>query len=206
MLIMDEYRFCLAQRRRCFTEIRYLKSMVIWRSPAKYLSFEMPPSLLSNGFGHSWRSYSLQLSQSELVLAFGILEGKALLGLGATSRNIHIPFTDSSSQPVAGPSTPDSPTPRSPTNASTAQYILNDTSLAAAILPNNDRHLYFQDSTGRIRYVIRTASTNQWDLSPDSNITASPKNHTPLAVTAFKPNGPVKVWATILNTFGALSS
>lgn len=206
MLIMDEYRFCLSQRPRCSTEIRYLKSMVIWRSPAKYLSFEMPPSLLSNGFGYSWRSYSLQLSQSELVLEFGILEEKALLGLGTTSRTVHIPFTYSSSQPVAGP--------RTPINASTAQYILNDTSLAAAILPNNDRHLYFQDSTGRIRYVIRTAITDQWslspadqwNLSPDSNITASAKNHTPLAVTAFKPNGSVKVWVTILNTFGALLS
>lgn len=203
---MDEHRFCLAQRRRCSTEIRYLKSMVIWRSPAKYLWFEMPPSLLSNGFGYSWRSYSLQLSQSELVLEFGILEEKALLGLGTTSRNVHISFTYSFSQSVADPSTPDSPTPRTSINASTAQYILNDTSLAAAILPNNDRHLYFQDSTGCIRYVIRTASTNQWSLSPDSNITASAKNHTPLAVTAFKPNGPVKVWATILNTFDALSS
>lgn len=197
MLIMDEHRFCLAQRRRCSTETRYLKSMVIWRSPAKYLSFEMPPSLLSNGFGYSWRSYPLQLSQSELVLESGILEDNALLGLGTTSRNVHIPFTYSSSQPVAGPS----PTPRTPTNASTAQYILDDTSLAAAILPNNDRHLYFQDSTGRIRYVIRTASTNQWSLSSDSNISASAKNHTPLAVTAFNPSGQVKVWATILNTF-----
>ena len=89
------------------------------------------------------------------------LEEKGLLGLGTTSRSVHILFTYSSSRPVAGPSTPDSPTPRTPTNASTAQYILNDTSLAAAILPNNDRHLYFQDSIGRIRYVIRTASTDQ---------------------------------------------
>ena len=119
---------------------------------------------------------------------------------------------------MANPSTPDSPTARTPTNtrtptnartptdASAAQYILNDTSLAAAILPNNDRHLYFQDSTGRIRYVIRTASTNQWNTGPDSNIGASAKNHTPLAVTAFKPNGPVKVWAAVLSTFSTLSS
>ena len=193
MLIMDEHRFCLAQHRKCSSEIRYLKLLVVRRNPAKYLSFEMPPSLLLNGFGYSRRSYSLQLSQSELVLEFGILEEKALLGLGTTSRNVHIPFTYSSSQPVAGPSTPDSPTPRTPTNTSTAQYILNDTSLAAAILPNGDRHLYFQDSTGRIRYLIRTASTDQWNTSPDLNISASAKNHTPLAVTAFKPNGPVKV-------------
>lgn len=204
MLIMDEHRFCLAQHRRCSTEIRYLKLLIVRRSPAKYLSFEMPLSLLSNGFGYSWRSYLSQLSQSELVLEFGILEEKALLGLGTTSRNVHILFTYSSSQPVAGPSTPDSPTPRTPTNASTAQYILNDTSLAAVILPNNDRHLYFQDSTGRIRYVIRTASNSQWNSGLDSNITASAKNHTPLAVTAFEPNGPVKVWAAVLSTFGAL--
>ena len=172
----------------------------------RFCRFQMPPSLLSDGFGYSWRSYSLQLSQSVLVLEFGTLEEKCLLGLGTTSRSVHILFTYSSSRPVAGPSTPDSPTPRTPTNASIAQYILNDTSLAAAILPNNDRHLYFQDSIGRIRYVIRTASTNQWNLSPDSNITTSAKDHTPLAVTAFHPNGSVKVWAAILHTFGALLS
>ena len=89
------------------------------------------------------------------------------------------PFTHSSSQP------------------SNAQYILNDTSLAAVILPNNDRHLYFQDGTGRIRYVICTASNNQWNTSPDSNSNASAKNYTPLAVTAFRPDGPVKVWAAV---------
>ena len=116
------------------------------------------------------------------------------------------PFAKFSSQPVANPSTPDSPTARTPTNGSTARHILNDTSLAAVILPNNDRHLYFQDSTGHIRYVIRTASTNQWSTSPDSNISASAKNHTPLAVTAFLPSGPVKVWGALLSTFGAFSS
>lgn len=107
-------------------------------------------------------------------------------------------FTHSSSRPVASPSNPASPTARTPSaptpnNASTAQYILNDTSLAAVVLPNNDRHLYFQDSTGRIRSVIYTASTNQWNTSPDSNISANAKKHTPLAVTAFVPDGPVKV-------------
>ena len=203
---MDEHRFCLARRRRCSTEVRYLKLMEAWRSPAKYLSFEMPPRLLSNGFGYSWRLYSLQLSQSELVLEFGILEEKALLGSGTTSCDVHIPITHSSSQPVASPSTPGSPTAPTPTNASTAHYILNDTSLAAAILPNGDRHLYFQDSTGRIRSVIRTASTNQWNTSLDSNINASAKNHTPLAVTAFTPDGPVKVWVANLTNFGALLS
>ena len=116
------------------------------------------------------------------------------------------PFTHSYSHPVASPSAPGSPRARTPKNPSTAQYILNDTSLAAVTLPNNDRHLYFQDSTGRIRYVIRTASTNQWNTSPDSSITASAKNHTPLAATAFKPDGPAKVWAAILSTLGALSS
>ena len=90
MLIMDEHRFCLAQRRRYSTEIRYLKSMTVRRSPAKYLSFEMPPSVISNGFGYSWHSYSLQLSQSELVLEFGIREEKALLGSGITSCDVHI--------------------------------------------------------------------------------------------------------------------
>ena len=82
VLILDEHRFCLAQRRRCSTEIRYLESVIVWRSPAKYLSFKMPPSLLGNGFGYSWRSYSLQLSQSGWVLEFGMLEEKGPLGSG----------------------------------------------------------------------------------------------------------------------------
>ena len=72
-------------------------------------------------------------------------------------------------------------------NTSTTQNILNETSLAAAILVNGDRKLYFQDDSGLIRYAVRTASTNQWDTSPHLNISssgASAKYHTPLAVTA----------------------
>ncbi len=70
----------------------------------------------------------------------------------------------------------------------TAHNVLNDTSLAAVILANGDRHLYFQDNTGLIRYAVHTASINQWDTRPHLNVSLStPKNRTPLAVTATGP-------------------
>ena len=97
---------------------------------------------------------------------------------------LHLSLTHFASPPVASPSVSNSPTPRISTNVSTAQTILNDTSLAAVILANGDRQLYFQDNTGLIRYAVRTASTNQWDTSPHLSFNSSAKNHTPLAVTA----------------------
>lgn len=96
-----------------------------------------------------------------------------------------------------------SPTPQNPRPATSpnithaAQFILNDTSLAALSLPNGDRQLFFQDSTGLIRRAIRTTSSSQWSTSPYLNTSTtvntstaqyvnapiSPKNYTPLAVT-----------------------
>lgn len=64
------------------------------------------------------------------------------------------------------------------------QFILNDTSLAAALVTNGDRHLFFQDNIGIVRRAVRIASTGQWNTSPHLNATDSAKNHTPLAVTA----------------------
>ncbi|CAF9916808.1 MAG: hypothetical protein ALECFALPRED_010873 [Alectoria fallacina] len=107
------------------------------------------------------------------------------VGIWHTRRN----RSSTISPPVAIPSVSNSPTPRAPTNISTAPTILNDTSLAAVILANGDRHLYFQDNTGTIRYAVRTASTSQWDTKPYLNISSSAKNNTPLAVTAIKPQG-----------------
>ena len=68
---------------------------------------------------------------------------------------------------------------------SAAQLILNDTSLAALTLANRDRQLFFQDDTGLIRRLIRTASNNQWSTSADQNLsfTSNPRSYTPLAVT-----------------------
>ena len=64
-----------------------------------------------------------------------------------------------------------------------AQYILNDTSLAALSLANGDRQLFFQDNTGLIRRAIRTASNGQWNTSPNLSVNSTnAKNNTPLAV------------------------
>ena len=76
-------------------------------------------------------------------------------------------------------------TTSSPNLTSAAQYILNDTSLAALILASGDRQLFFQDNNGSIRRAIRTASDEQWAISPYLNLSASSKKHTPLAATAY---------------------
>ena len=68
---------------------------------------------------------------------------------------------------------------------SAAQYILDDTSLAALIIPNGDRHLFFQDNNGSIRRAVRTASDEQWIISPYVNLSANSKKHTPLAATVY---------------------
>lgn len=79
----------------------------------------------------------------------------------------------------------------SPNTTSIAQYILNDTSLAALVLPNGDRQLYFQDSSGSIRRAIRSASENQWTISPSLDLNSyldylsNPRNYTPLSATVY---------------------
>ncbi len=60
-------------------------------------------------------------------------------------------------------------------------YILNDTSLTALSLPNGDRQLFFQGSTGLIRRAVRTASNDQWTTSQTLSINSNAKNYTPLA-------------------------
>ncbi|KAL8685731.1 MAG: hypothetical protein Q9218_007576, partial [Villophora microphyllina] len=65
----------------------------------------------------------------------------------------------------------------------TAPTILNDTFLAAVLLANGDRHLFFQDSGGLVRRAVRSASTGQWNTSPYLNVTSNAKKRTPLAAT-----------------------
>ena len=74
------------------------------------------------------------------------------------------------------------------TNPVATQHILNDTSLAAFVLWNDDRQFVFQDRTGLLRCALFTASNGQWNTSLSLNISISPvdgspnpKNHTPLA-------------------------
>ncbi|CAD6586035.1 MAG: hypothetical protein ASARMPREDX12_002178 [Alectoria sarmentosa] len=78
------------------------------------------------------------------------------------------------------------PAPQSHNITPAAQFILNDTSLAALSLSNGDRHLFFQDNTGRIRRTIRTESNNQWSTSLYLNLSSNPKNYTPLVATAYE--------------------
>ena len=78
------------------------------------------------------------------------------------------------------------PAPQSHNITPTAQFILNDTSLAALSLSNGDRHLFFQDNTGRIRRAIRTESNNQWSTGPYLNLSSNPKNYTPLVATVYE--------------------
>ena len=88
------------------------------------------------------------------------------------------------SPPESGPTTPsNSVTTSNPRFTSAAQYILNDTSLAAVHSPSGDRQLFFQDNNGSIRRAIRTASDEPWVISPYFNLSASSKKHTPLAAT-----------------------
>ena len=79
------------------------------------------------------------------------------------------------------------PAPHNDSFIPAAQHILNDTSLAALILWNGDRQLFFQDVTGLIRWAIRVASNGQWDTSPSFKLSTGPsgglpvpKNNTPL--------------------------
>ena len=82
------------------------------------------------------------------------------------------------SSPVQTASAPQSPIP-----TPTIETILDDTSLAATILANGDRHVYFQDSAGLVRWATRSSS-GQWHVSPKSNISSDPQDRTPLAATA----------------------
>ncbi len=76
------------------------------------------------------------------------------------------------------------PAAPNPNQTATAQYILNDTSLAALALASGERQLYFQDNTGLIRQAVRGASSNEWGTGALLKFSSSIKNHTPLAVAA----------------------
>ena len=90
------------------------------------------------------------------------------------------------------------PAPPSHNVAPAAQFILNDTSLAALSLSNGERHLFFQDNTGRIRRAIRTASKNQWSTSPYLNLSSKPKNHTPLVAAVSEERIGMETGAVVL--------
>lgn len=80
------------------------------------------------------------------------------------------------------------PHPIGPNITSNAQYILNDTSLAALILPNEDRQLFFSGNNGSIRRAIFTSSTEKWTVDPYIDLSVGSKLHTPLAVNIYNQN------------------
>lgn len=61
------------------------------------------------------------------------------------------------------------------------QTILNDTSLAAILLSNGDRHLFFQGPEGSIHRVIHAASASQWILDTTPVVTSDARHLTPMA-------------------------
>ncbi|MCJ1451780.1 hypothetical protein MMC28_002120 [Mycoblastus sanguinarius] len=127
---------------------------------------------------------------SWIVIAFVVAAAIALgTGLGIWHNREHSSHHVSTTSPSAPPNP--NTTTLNTTNPSIApaQYILNDTSLEAAILPNGDRHLFFQDSTGLIRRAIRSASTNSWNTGLHLSISSNAKNYTPLAVTVAAGEG-----------------
>lgn len=67
------------------------------------------------------------------------------------------------------------------------RVLLNDTSIAAIVTENGDRHIFFQDYVGAIRHALRPASSNTWatahlPIPLKANVA---KMHTPLAVIPY---------------------
>lgn len=67
------------------------------------------------------------------------------------------------------------------------QVLLNDTSIAAIVTENGDRHIFFQDYFGAIRHALRRASSNTWattnlPIPMKANVA---KMQTPLAVIPY---------------------
>ena len=67
-------------------------------------------------------------------------------------------------------------------NSSLTQQIINDSSLAATLATNGDRHLFFQAPQGTIRRLIYTATDNEWIPDPDPVAISDAKMLTPMAV------------------------
>lgn len=89
-------------------------------------------------------------------------------------------------RPPSPPNSNASSSPQSPPNPNNPSIILNDTSLAATMISDNERHLFFQDTKGVIRQVVRSKSSSSWVTSPYLNVTSHAKYQSPLTATAIK--------------------
>ena len=79
-------------------------------------------------------------------------------------------------------------TPPKPMNSSLTQQIIDDSSLAATLAANNDRHLFFQAPQGAIRRMIYTATEAQWIADPDPITIPDAKMLTPMAISTPSEN------------------
>ena len=70
-----------------------------------------------------------------------------------------------------------------PATSSLAQQIIDDSSLAATLATNSDRHLFFQAPRGSIRRMIYTANEAQWIADPNPIAVSDAKMLTPMAVS-----------------------
>ncbi|CAD6592462.1 MAG: hypothetical protein ASARMPREDX12_006139 [Alectoria sarmentosa] len=124
-----------------------------------------------------------------IIMAFVVAIAIAVgAGVGVWRHREHISHAVSTitSPPVQSPTASLNPvTTSSPKSTSAAQSILDDTSLAALVLPGGDRHFFFQDNNGFIRRAVRSASENQWTISSPLNLSSNPKSLTPLTASVY---------------------
>lgn len=66
---------------------------------------------------------------------------------------------------------------------------MENTSLAAITLPNGNRHVYFQETSGAFRRALYSFQANEWQADPNATPAGDAKNNTPLvAIGSNDPN------------------
>ena len=132
-------------------------------------------------YSHRCRSRGWSLASPRAHIACSIYNNQVRV----SNRSVFF-FAYFYSPPVQSPTASLNPvTTSSPKSTSAAQSILDDTSLAALVLPGGDRHFFFQDNNGFIRRAVRSASENQWTISSPLNLSSNPKSLTPLTASVY---------------------
>ena len=65
--------------------------------------------------------------------------------------------------------------------------MMDNTSIAAATLPNGDRNVFFQENSGAVRRTLYSIEENVWQAPVSMRIASDAKNNTPLAAMTFWP-------------------
>lgn len=127
--------------------------------------------------GPTYHTSKPSLKRLVVIIAIVIATAVAIgAGVGTWRRHQHSPHNSSSILNDTHPNL-------NHTSSVALGPILNDTSLAALVLANDYRYLFFQDNTGLVRAAIRTPPNGPWSTSADFNVTSNAKKHTPLAAT-----------------------